>query len=132
MSENISCSDCGYIYNDEEIKKGKFICPKCKSERHKVCLEYFEDLGMNLSDILKGKEIDKSLPSKKKTRKEFISGSEKRKSDGKMMEIYRNIDKDNDVYEEIVIDSTTKEVVHNCKEALSKHIGHGSDKKKKK
>lgn len=43
----------------------------------------------------------------------------------------RLIDRDNDLYKEIVIDPVTGDVVHKCEEPLSKHFGHGSDKTKK-
>ena len=46
--------------------------------------------------------------------------------------VYRvmRIDRDNDNYSETVVDPETNEVIHECRESLSKHQGHGSAKKK--
>lgn len=37
------------------------------------------------------------------------------------------IDRENDIYEEWVIDPETGSVIYHCREPLSKHLGHGSD-----
>ncbi|GGC77821.1 hypothetical protein GCM10011382_04710 [Vreelandella lutescens] len=71
---------------------------------------------------------DKNFNSKKNPRYEFFEGDDLRKSDGKWMQKSRVIDKSKDKYVEKVIDPETGEVVHLCKEPLSKHFGHGSAK----
>jgi hypothetical protein len=43
----------------------------------------------------------------------------------------RIIDRDNDSYHEIVMDPISGKVVHECKEPLSQHRGHGSAKRKR-
>lgn len=45
--------------------------------------------------------------------------------------VYRamRIDRDNNLYSEVVVDQTTNEIIHKCEEPLSKHQGHGSAKK---
>ncbi len=42
--------------------------------------------------------------------------------------VYRYSDKENDSYTEIVKDYKTGEIIHRCKEKLTEHIGHGSQK----
>ncbi len=44
------------------------------------------------------------------------------------MDKYRRIDRDNDRYDEVVIDPETGEIVYECHEPLSEHWGHGSAK----
>jgi hypothetical protein len=44
------------------------------------------------------------------------------------MDKYRRIDRDNDRYDEVVIDPETGEIVHESHEPLSEHWGHGSAK----
>jgi hypothetical protein len=53
------------------------------------------------------------------------------RSTGRMAKHDRLIDRDNDNYEERVVDLETGEVLHECKEPLSEHQGHGSAKIKK-
>jgi hypothetical protein len=106
------------------------LCPNCGSDEITIFLSFSNNLGDNLKDCLKGKSVDSSLPSKKKIRKEFVVGADKRKCDDKWMEKLRVIDKENDFYKEEVIDPSTGEVIHHCEEKLSEHFGHGSAKKK--
>ena len=49
---------------------------------------------------------------------------------GKWMKLSRVIDRGNDLYHETVTDPSTGEVVHECKEPLSDHHGHGAAKRK--
>ena len=49
----------------------------------------------------------------------------------KLVHLERVIDRDNDQYFERVTDYETGEVIHHCKEPLSQHLGHGSDRQKK-
>lgn len=84
--------------------------------------------AVSVDDLLKGKIIDPSLPSKKKKRVEFIQGNEIRKKDGEMINKERLIDKRNDKYKEVVTDPETGEILHYCEEPLSVHQGHGKQK----
>lgn len=42
------------------------------------------------------------------------------------------IDRENNQYYEIIKNNQTGEIIHECKEPLSEHCGHGSDKNTKK
>jgi len=44
------------------------------------------------------------------------------------MKLSRVIDRDNDIYHEVVTDPETGEVVHECREPLSQHRQHGTAK----
>jgi len=46
------------------------------------------------------------------------------------MHLERLIDRENDWYAETVTDPETGEIVHECKEPLSEHQGHGAAKKR--
>jgi hypothetical protein len=48
------------------------------------------------------------------------------------MQLTRIIDREKDLYKEVVKDPDTGEIVHECEEPLSQHIGHGTAKCKKK
>ncbi len=61
---------------------------------------------------------------------ERVVGDDLFRRTGKWMRLERTIDRDNDWYEETIIDPETDEIIHRCKEPLSQHTGHGSAKAK--
>ena len=50
---------------------------------------------------------------------------------GRWMRLERVIDRENDAYKEIVTDPKTGYEIHKNEEPLSKHLGHGDDRKNK-
>ncbi len=46
------------------------------------------------------------------------------------MNLERIIDRDNNMYHEVVTNPVTGEVIYECKESLSKHVGHGTARHK--
>lgn len=63
---------------------------------------------------------------------EVVSGDDLHRNSGKLMKLERTIDRENDLYHEIVTNPSTGEIVHECKEPLSEHKGHGTAKFKNK
>jgi len=49
----------------------------------------------------------------------------------KWVRLERVIDRDNNIYKEVVVDPTTGEEIYKCDEHLSQHVGHGDDIKNK-
>jgi hypothetical protein len=64
-----------------------------------------------------------------KTLLETVDGDDLYKKTGKWNHLKRIIDHANDLYEKVVTDPETGEVVHFQKEPLSQHRGHGDDRK---
>lgn len=64
-----------------------------------------------------------------KTLGESLSGDDLHRKTGKWVQKSRTIDHQNDWYEEVVTDPDTGQVLHRCAEPLSRHRGHGSDKR---
>jgi len=125
--EYVKCRDCGNTYAETESK-----CPKCGSF-HKLIEVSCEPVAMIPTmkvEQVQGK--NPHLPSKKKIRWEMIDKDTVQRGDGTTrVHWYRYRDRDNDLYEEKVTALETGEVIHECKEPLSKHTGHGSGKFKK-
>ncbi|MCG6537661.1 MAG: hypothetical protein L7F78_23840 [Syntrophales bacterium LBB04] len=46
------------------------------------------------------------------------------------MKLSRVIDREKDIYYEVVFNPETGEIFHGCQEPLSQHRGHGASKKK--
>lgn len=67
---------------------------------------------------------------KKPTREQWF-GSSFSVAARKWMQLDRILDRENDWYEETVIDPETGQIVHYCAEPLSQHTGRGSAKRRK-
>ena len=124
MSE-LKCRTCGAnIYeNDKETIN---ICPKCGSTELVNYLVVCDRI--ELHDNAKGKT--EKIPGKRKYAKEYQSGQERSVSLNKWVDKQRVIDRENNRYYEKVTDIETGEIIHECEELLTEHLGHGSDKKK--
>jgi hypothetical protein len=59
---------------------------------------------------------------------EIVSGADWSHKLRRWMHKLRIIDRERNRYEELVVDRGTGRVIHECKEPLSSHKGHGSDK----
>ena len=129
MEEAVICLRCRYEFTTSSMIKDT-CCPQCASSELSMHLKLYDGIGAK--DRLRGKIKNNNFPSKKKLRCDFIAGSEQRRSDGKWMQKTRTIDKNNDNYEEKIIDEETGEIIHECKESLSDHINHGTAKFRKK
>ena len=103
-------------------------CPKCGFIDQTIEIAVLEKIDAKTYDNIKGKVKDFNFNSKKNPRYEFFEGYDLRKKDKKWMYKRRIIDKYNNRYIEKVIDIQTSKVIHNKKEPLSAHIGHGSAK----
>lgn len=122
--ESVKCQSCGEIYSETEIR-----CPHCGSI-HKIIEISCEPIVL-MPDIkveqVQGK--NPHLPSKKKKRWEIIDRDTVQRGDGKTrVHHFQYKDRDLDIYEETVTDLETGEIIHECREPLSEHRGHGSDK----
>lgn len=125
---DVTCSGCGRKLPSERTSSNKTqVCPSCGSANQYVEMTITEEIG--LYEQIFGKLKDPNLPSKKKTRVEWLTGSEWSKKLRKIVHKDRLIDRKNDRYKETVVAPDTKEVIHHCDEPLSQHTGHGSAKK---
>jgi len=106
-------------------------CPNCGSTEKHIHFELRDEMRFEIHDSLRGKVKNVTLPSSKNPRVKFFSGDDLRKSDGKWMQKEMVVDRDNNLYKELVTDPQTGEVIRDCEEALSDHVGHGDAKFKK-
>ena len=132
---SINCADCGTNLPEEWIhQEQNKKCPKCGSQQQTVTISFSDHLkeeGLGILDHLKMTEKDDTFSSKKKQRKEFISGAERSKSNGKWIDKTRLIDRDNGKYFEKIVCLETGEIIHLDESSLSEHKGHGTAKFKK-
>jgi len=118
--KEVYCKDCGQKLTGE----GK-ICPNCGSDKRHIELE--------LADKIELHDQNKRKVKRKGIRKpiiEFKSGDDLHRKSGKWYYREMYIDRENNVYKEIVMDN--EEIIHECEEPLSEHKGHGSAKSRRK
>ncbi|OIQ16577.1 MAG: hypothetical protein BM557_09710 [Flavobacterium sp. MedPE-SWcel] len=90
-----------------------------------ININFNDNLG-EVFDFIDLKKKNNLLPSKKKERLHYQEGYERSKN-GKVVYKKRVIDKDNNLYFELIKD-TNGNTLHKCEEPLNLHVGHGSDK----
>jgi len=125
----IMCQKCGQVIDEppninEEEKKP---CSNCGS------LLRLKEVRIKLDIPVPHYQISGKVKSKetKKPSTEFLQGDDLHHKTGKWNKISRTIDRKMDLYEEVITDPETGQIIHKCEEPLSKHQGHGSAKHKK-
>lgn len=124
---SVFCGNCGLVLEEntscpvEETNP----CPSCGSVRRNIYVT-IHDTGTSREKLgMKGRHSAGGKPFI-----EQVSGDDLHRKSGKWMNLRRIIDHKNDLYHEVFTDPETGRVVHECKEPLSKHLGHGADKDK--
>ena len=123
--EAVLCANCGLQLMEAsqlDATHERVPCTSCGS----TALAYH--LFMNASFILRGGSIVKAKRGgEKKPYSERMDLPDFNRTQAKMVHRVRVIDRDNDKYFERITDYQSSEVIHECEEPLSQHIGHGSD-----
>lgn len=126
-SRAVSCEDCGADFPSELAGSEDRHCTKCGSSRLVVHLTFAEEVQVR--DRLRGRVKDPAYNLKKNPRVRFEVGASYSHKAKKWMHRERLMDRVHDRYREVVSDPDTGQVVHRCEEPLSKHRGHGDDKR---
>lgn len=124
----VRCGKCKSILNEPSdiTPEKRAPCPSCGSTSRAFDVEITSGLKLHGSLGMKAKH-----PGPQKPFIEQFSGVELWRKFKKLVKKERIIDRDNNLYVERVEDIETGEIIHYCKEPLSKHFGHGSAKHKK-
>lgn len=124
--KEVTCKECGATRGEEfRTGSGTYACPSCGSTNIHVHVILVEIVSVHDCVGIKARREGERKPFR-----EVFAGGDLRRRDGKWMEKKRVIDREQDLYEERVVDPETGEVVHECSEPLTKRNGHGSAKKK--
>lgn len=120
---HVQCKDCGYTGGDDfKRPDGILQCPNCRSS----------NLQIHVMDTVQGHEkigLKAYRDGQTRAYRELIQGEELYRREGKWVRKYRLIDREADEYHECVTDPETGQIIHECKEPLSRHRGHGSAKR---
>jgi hypothetical protein len=121
------CAMCEYDFPDPvafSAEPAGAPCPQCGASAPVFVVSASDSRTFHEFARAKGKR-----PDRKKPYVETQSGDQMAGSTGRWMEKFRRIDRDDDQYDEVVVDQESGEIVHECHEPLSEHCGHRSAKK---
>jgi uncharacterized protein YdaT len=125
MRTYVICNQCNSHFDVLAGFEESMPCPSCKANdwNHDVPEEEKADLRKKVK--LKERKVEGEKPYRI-----TYSGEELHRKTNKWHHIERIVDRKNDVYHEKITDIETGEVIRDEWEPLSKHIGHGDDKKR--
>ena len=128
--EAVTCGNCGVQLAEaspSDLPENRTPCPACGSTARAY------HVFMNASITLRGGSFVKAKRGgEKKPYSESMDLPDHNRTLGKMVHRVRLINRDDDSYFERITDYESGEIIHECEEPLSKHIGHGSDTKNRK
>jgi hypothetical protein len=121
----VRCNNCKAVLDEApDIQPSKRTpCPSCGSISRCYEIEVHAKINVRASVGMKAKRGGRGKP--------FIEQQSKhelyRKS-GQETDVTRIIDRENNLYKEIIKDYKTGEIIKECTEPLDKHVGHGTAK----
>jgi len=122
----IKCLDCGDIlYSGPDKTVDGIKCNRCCSTRKDIVLTVEDRIDIHEQQVIKGKRKNEKRP--------FVEGKygdEIYHETGEWREVNRTVDRDQNRYQEKIVNSRTGEVVKDISEPLDQHCGHGSAKRK--
>lgn len=128
-SKTVSCGNCGLtLQEDPNDPVDECVpCPRCGSTYRTFHVSIHDTISFKEKLSMKGRHAKGGKPFI-----EQVHGADLHRKSGKWMNLKRIIDRENDHYHEVVTDPETGEVIHECKEPLTEHKGHGTTKSKNK
>ncbi len=124
----VNCGDCGLLLDvDTSAPIGiQSPCPACGSMARSILhVSAHEPVNVREQLGVKFRHADGGKPFV-----EQVHGTDFHRDTGTWRHRSRVIDRENDVYHEVVKDPITSEVLHECREPLSEHRGHGAARRK--
>jgi len=126
----VKCDQCGQEIDEKDNLQAseREPCPSCGSISRALVRVINEKVPVRdrFQSKLKGALLRPGRPAR-----ELKQGHDLHRKTGIWRLLSRLIDRENDLYHEKIVNTETGEVVHELKERLSEHVGHGSAKKKK-
>ena len=122
----VQCLNCNSDLPTEWVRTGEQPCPKCGSTERAFTVDTVENISVH--ECHEGRVKDPNLSSRKNPRVKFQEGDSYWRDGKRWVKRNMRVDRDQDLYQEVVIDPETGTIIHKCEEPLSQHRGHGSAK----
>ena len=126
-SDIVKCGKCGEELTEPTnlTIENRIPCPKCSSLSRAYSITIKETIHLRDKFGMKAKRGGKGKPFI-----ETVTGEDLHRETGKLNNIERTFDRENNLYSETITDTDTGRIIHQCQEPLSEHKNHGSAKKK--
>jgi hypothetical protein len=123
----VSCGNCGLQLDEDSntSPENRLPCPSCGSMSRAIHVTVHDTITIKKKLGMKGRHAGGGKPFI-----EQVHGDDLHRDSGVWRHLSRVIDRENDEYQEVVKDSKTGEIVHECHEPLSQHQGHGAAKRR--
>lgn len=122
-SRVVECAECWALLPESAGIAENPPCPKCGSTQRHIKLHIKETL--EIYDQIRSKLRKKR---KEKTNSWIYNWRWLKKNSGKWHDKQRRIDRESNLYKEVIKDKITGEIIHECEEPLNEHYRHGSAK----
>lgn len=124
--DQVFCAVCRHEFADPgkamQPSPERPACPRCGSLARRGAIRETVSVGIHVEVRGKGRSATGGRPFV-----EFVQNKlELFRKTGRWRLIDRTIDRRDDTYDEVIKDRATGETVHETREPLSKHTGHGS------
>ena len=125
MKTSVNCAECGTALHegDGTVPADLPPCPQCGSPLQDVAFEIDEEAHAYEQIKTKAKEVGFKKPTL-----ERVDGDDLFRKTNTWHKITRVMDRKNDKYYELITNPQTGEIIRECDEPLSHHIGRGSAK----
>jgi DNA-directed RNA polymerase subunit RPC12/RpoP len=120
----VTCQACGKELEEPPGLEERAPCPRCGSAARHVMIGVRDTITVHESVAVKARHGDRGRPFR-----EIKQGDDLHRKTGRWTVLSRLIDREQDLYEERIVDGETGEVIRDVREPLSKHRGHGSAKR---
>lgn len=127
----VTCQDCGTIVDEDPSTpvETKQPCPSCGSKTRLIKVHAKAERVM---EVHESAHLKARMPGEEQQYLEVEAGDSLYVKTGEYNQLKRVIDRQNDRYQEHIVNPRTGEVIRDVDEPLSEHIGHGSAKNSKK
>ena len=126
-SRVVKCMDCGAELPSGVPAAADRSCTECGSSRLVVSQTIVEEIRVR--EHLHSRIKDPRYSSKRNPRVISKVGASYSHGENKWMHREMRVDKNQGRYREVISDPETGEIIRECEEPLSKHRGHGDDKR---
>lgn len=123
----VNCGDCGFLLDEATSAPPETCspCPACGSMVRSIHVSIHDNITPREKLGMKGRHASGGKPFI-----EQVQGADLHRDTGTWRDLSRVIDRENDIYHELIKDPDTGEILHECREPLSEHRGHGAEKLK--
>jgi predicted RNA-binding Zn-ribbon protein involved in translation (DUF1610 family) len=128
----VRCASCGHVLEDQDADAAEIRhpCPQCGSTARQIDVRISDEISGSDPVNARGGRQRNEPGGRKRPYVEAVFGKrELTFSTGRVSTRTKVENRRDDLYSEVVADAETGEIIHECREPLSQHRGHGDARK---